>query len=60
MGDYERILAAYLFLCALEKTGTVVENFDIHKAWLGYCSNQNRNMAESELLAAAQYAGFQL
>lgn len=60
MGNHERILAAYLFLCALEKGGIAMISFDIHMAWIAYCQNMSRNMAGSDLLGAAESQGFQL
>ena len=59
MSDAERLLAAYLFLCALEKTGVEVQNINVHLAWIDHCQNNN-TYAQNDLLSAAQYAGFRL
>lgn len=59
MGDYERVLAAYLYLIALGASGLEAQ-FDYHWAWINYCRNINRSMHEDQILGAAITQGFQL
>ena len=61
MGDYERLLSAYLYLCALERGGEVALQapFDIHLAWINYCRWRSQEIADN-MLAAAMSQGFGL
>ena len=59
MSDHERIVAAYLFLCALEKAGTELTSFNIHLAWIDYCRTSDM-YSMAVLLGAAGQMGFAL
>lgn len=57
MDEFQAVMAAYLYLCALEHQGLGVQNFNIHGAWIEWCRNRDYN-ARLSLVGAATQEGF--